>query len=60
MKGRGNREDLRVDGRITLEWSLGKQGGDWMHLTSEQEPGACSCEHGNERTGSIKGGEFFD
>jgi len=28
---------------------------DWMHL-------ACSCEHGNEPSGFVKGGreEFFD
>jgi hypothetical protein len=27
MKGRDHDEDLGVDGKITLEWILGKQGG---------------------------------
>jgi len=27
LKGRDHSEDLGVDGRITLEWALGKQGG---------------------------------
>jgi hypothetical protein len=27
LKGRGHSEDLDIDGRIILEWSLGKYGG---------------------------------
>jgi len=30
-----------------------------MHL-AEQRPVACSCEYGNELSGSIKGREFTD
>jgi hypothetical protein len=31
---------------------------DWTHLA--QGPLAGPCGHGNEHSGSIKGGEFFD
>jgi hypothetical protein len=31
---------------------------DWMHLA--QEPLVGCCEHGNEPSGSVKGGEFLD
>jgi hypothetical protein len=43
-------EDLRVDGKITLEWMLGKQG---------LRPVVGSCEHCNEPSGSMKGREFL-
>jgi hypothetical protein len=41
-------EDLGVDGRIILEWMLGKSGGNG------------SYEHANETLGSIKDGGFLD
>jgi hypothetical protein len=60
-EGKIRLEDLGVDGKIILEWILGKRWEDvnWMHV-SEQEPGVGCCEHGNEPSGSIKGGEFRD
>jgi hypothetical protein len=33
---------------------MGWEGVNWMHLV------VGSCEHGNETSGSIKGGEFLD
>jgi hypothetical protein len=32
---------------------------DWIHLTQDG-PAAGSCEHGNEPSGSMKGGEILD
>jgi hypothetical protein len=37
---------------------IGWEGVDWMRLA--QEPVAGCCEHGNEPSGPIKGGEFLD
>jgi len=45
-------EDLGVDGRI-LEWILRKEDSGWILKV-------CSCEHGNEALGSIKGVEFLE
>jgi hypothetical protein len=51
-----------VDGKIILEWILGKQAGKvwigfiWLRIGTN---GGC-CENGNEPSGSIKGGEFLD
>jgi len=42
-------EHLGVGGKILLEWILG----------SEYGPVAGCCEHGNEPSGSIKGGKFL-
>jgi hypothetical protein len=38
-KGRDHTEDLGVDGKIILEWMLGKQwvGVDWIHLTQRRD-----------------------
>jgi len=50
------------EGKITLEWILGKQGGKawirfiWFRIGTSGRP----CEHGNEPSGSIKRGEFVD
>jgi hypothetical protein len=34
---------------------------DWIHMAQDrEEPVVGSCEHGNEPSGSIKGGEFLD
>jgi hypothetical protein len=33
---------------------------DWFHLSQDRGPDAGSCEHGNEHSGSVKGGEFLD
>jgi hypothetical protein len=31
-----------------------------MHLAQDRDQVAGSCEHGNQVSGSIKGGEFLD
>jgi hypothetical protein len=43
---------------IILDWILEKCGLD--SSASGQEPMADCCEHGNETSGSIEGGEFLD
>jgi hypothetical protein len=40
------------DGKVILKWILGKQDG--------KVSTAGLCEHSNEPSGSIKGGEFLD
>jgi hypothetical protein len=49
-------EDLGISGRITLRWTLGRQGS--MERTGfgclRIGPVAGFCEHGNEPSGSIK------
>jgi len=45
-------KDVGLDGKIILEWLLGVLGWDRIHLGP--------CEHGNELSGCIKGGEFLD
>jgi hypothetical protein len=58
LKGRDHSEDLGVDGRI--DWILEKCGGKvrtgciWLRLV------AVTCEHSNEPSISIIGGEFID
>jgi hypothetical protein len=40
LKGRGNSEDLGVDGNIILQWILreiGWEGIDWMHLAEDRD-----------------------
>jgi uncharacterized ferritin-like protein (DUF455 family) len=57
LKGRDHSEDLDVDERLILELILKEQGGKvwtgstWLRM-------GC-CEHGNEPSGSMKGGEFL-
>jgi hypothetical protein len=49
-------------GEIILEWVLGEirwEGVDWMHLAQDSKE-CQACEHSNEPSGSIKGGEFPD
>jgi hypothetical protein len=55
-------EDLGVNGKIILEWSLGKQGGKiWLYASdSGLGPVASPCDHGNETSGSIKVEVFLD
>jgi hypothetical protein len=59
LYGRDHSGDLVVDGRIILEWILGKQfetlwtGFIWLRTET-------SCGYSNEPSGSIKGGEFLD
>jgi hypothetical protein len=32
---------------------------EWLHLPQYKKPMAVCCEHGNELSGSIKGGEIL-
>jgi hypothetical protein len=62
LKGRVYSEDQGVDGKRVLEWILEKQIGIvWtgficLRIGTSGGP----CEHGNEPSGSIKGGEILD
>jgi len=58
LKGRYHSEEIGVEGKIMLEWSVGRCGLDASG--SRQVPVVGYCEHGNEHSGSIKGGEFLD
>jgi len=55
-------EDSKVNGRITLKWTFRKwyvgawTGLSWLRIGEV----AGTCEYGNEYSGSIKCGEFFD
>jgi hypothetical protein len=64
LKGKDHSEDLSVgeNGRIILKLILGKQGwGVWIEfIWLRIGPVADYCEHGNEPSGSIKGGELLD
>jgi hypothetical protein len=59
LKGRDYLEELDVNGKIALEWILGKQG-ELDAYGSGQGPVAGSYKQGNEPLGSIKVGEFLD
>jgi len=39
---------------------IGCEGVDWMHAAEDKGLVVSSCEHRNEPSGSVKGGEFFD
>jgi hypothetical protein len=55
-------EVLGVDGREISVWILEKYGGKCELDASDsgQEPVACSCKHGHELSGYVKGGGFLD
>jgi hypothetical protein len=61
LKRRDNSEDLGVGGRILLEWTLEKYGGNlWTGCTSlRTDPVAVFCEHGTEHSYSVIGGVFL-
>jgi hypothetical protein len=61
LNGEDHSEELGADGRIVLEWILGKQDGRiWIRfIWLRTETGGSSCEHGDESSGSIKGRVFF-
>jgi hypothetical protein len=60
LKGRGHLENLGVDGRIILQWILGKRDGKvWTGFGSGYGPVAGSCEDVNEPSGYKKGVEFL-
>jgi hypothetical protein len=37
LKERDHSEDLGIDGKIILEWILGKWTVDWMHLAQDRD-----------------------
>jgi hypothetical protein len=39
--------------------TIGSEDVRWIHLAHDNQMAHC-CEHGNEPSGSIKGGEFLD
>jgi hypothetical protein len=49
-----------TDGTIILKWILKKYGVRAGFCWLRSDPVADSCEHGNEPSGSINGGEFID
>jgi hypothetical protein len=61
-KERDHSEDLGVDGNIIVQRVLGKYVGrcGLDVAGSGQGPMAGSCEHCNETSGFVKGGEFLD
>jgi hypothetical protein len=62
LNGRVHSENLGVNGKIILEWMLGifvwKVWCGCIWIRKRTSVGGC-CEHGNERSSSIKGGEFL-
>jgi len=60
--GRDYSEDLGVDGKMILEWILGKRIGDCgLDLSRPGYGPVARCfEHGAEPSGSMKGEEFLD
>jgi hypothetical protein len=62
MRERDHLEGPGIDGRIILRWIFRKldvgawTGSIWLRIG--QVAGTCDC--GNERSGSIKCGKFFD
>jgi hypothetical protein len=56
QKGRDHLEDVCVYGKIILEWTLGKQGGEVWTVFIRLRIGTSggSCEHGNESSSFIK------
>jgi hypothetical protein len=65
----GNPKRKRPPGRPRCRWEdnirrdlreIGWEGVEQMHLAQDKGPVAGYCEHGNEPSVSIKGGEFLD
>jgi hypothetical protein len=51
--------ELGVDGKIILEWILGKYSEKvWRVDLAQDRPVEGCCEHGNEISASIKSGDF--
>jgi hypothetical protein len=54
--------DPGVDGTIILNWIIKKwdESVDWIELAQDYGQVAGSCKCGNEPSGAIKCGKFFD
>jgi hypothetical protein len=61
LKGRDPLEDLGADGRTVLRWFLRKGAlGMWIGFIGLRiGTGSWVCEHDNETSVSIKGGEYL-
>jgi hypothetical protein len=61
-KRRDHSEELGVDIKIILGWILGKWGGELLtgFIWLRTGPVTGCCEHSNEHSASIKGGEILD
>jgi hypothetical protein len=63
LKGIDHSEGLGADGKIILEWILGKEGAKvwtrfiWLKIRTS---GGLLCEHGNVSSCYVKGGKFLD
>jgi hypothetical protein len=62
LQGTTHSGDRGMDGRTILQWILGNSVGRCRldASGSGQGPVADCCEHDNEPSCSIKGGDFFD
>jgi hypothetical protein len=60
-KGKDHWEDLVVGGRITLSWTLGREGSMGLTGFGCLKVGSSGgfCEHGNEPSGSVKKAGYF-
>jgi hypothetical protein len=65
----GRPEGRRPLGRLRRRWEdnikmdvreIGFGDVDWIHLAQDRGRWRASCEHGDEPSGSIKCGKFFD
>jgi hypothetical protein len=51
----------RWEDNITVDLrEIGCEGVDWSRLAQDRDQWRALCEHGNEISGSIKGGVFLD
>jgi hypothetical protein len=55
----GSRRRWEDNIRIVLR-EIGWECVDWIYLTQDRDRWRAVCGHGNESSGSIKGGEFLD
>jgi hypothetical protein len=63
MMERDHLVDVGVDGRIILRRIFRKLDVgvmDWIELAKYRDRWECTCECGNEHSGSIKFGDFLD
>jgi hypothetical protein len=60
LKRRNYLEDLDIDGSIILKWIFNSVGGCGLDSCESGKGSVMDCcEHGNDISSSIKGGEFL-